>query len=73
MAAPEMTDVHIQDREYEFPNPHGEETIKIRVKGVNKFGVGKSGTHRLETEDGKKHIIPTGWVALHLDLEEWTL
>lgn len=68
MAPPKMTDVREQDRLYVFP---GGETIF--VEAVIKFGVGKSGTHRLETKDGRKHIIAPGWLQIKLDLDEWTL
>lgn len=65
---PEMTEVKEQNRRYIFPN--GE---TVTFKNVVKFGVGSSGTHRLETKDGQKHIVNTGWLAINLDLDEWTL
>lgn len=31
-----------------------------------------SGSHRLETADGKKWIVLPGWEAIELDVPEWT-
>lgn len=63
-----MTEVKEQNRCYIFPNDE-----RVSFLRVVKFGVGKSGTHRLETADGQKHIVATGWLAINLDLDEWTL
>ena len=68
MAAPKMIDVNEQDRLYVFP---GGETIF--VEAVVKFGVGKSGTHRLEAKDGQRHIIAPGWLQIKITAGEWTL
>lgn len=39
---------------------------------VRRIAVSKSGTHRLETGDGKKHIIPTGWFHIEFEAADWT-
>lgn len=33
--------------------------------------VRKSGTHRIKTGDGKLHIIPTGWIHIEINSEDW--
>lgn len=55
-------------RIYHFP---GGETF--RLDNVTALAVSASGTHRLETQDGKKWIVPTGWLAIELDMKDWTL
>ena len=54
-------------REYTFPG--GE---KVKIFGVSKVAVSESGTHRLETVSGLKHIIPSGWLHIEIDVEDWT-
>ena len=53
-------------RTYTFPNG------SVSVNDVKRISVSDSGTHRLETSDGKKHIIPTGWLHIELDVDSWT-
>jgi hypothetical protein len=55
-------------RVYHFAN--GEKVELMNVVGVC---VRPSGTHRLETADGRKWIVPAGWLAIELDMEAWTL
>jgi hypothetical protein len=49
-------------RTYTFP---GNE--KIKIESVTHFLARESGTHRLQTADGKLHIVPVGW--LHVEIE----
>lgn len=42
------------------------------IQDVCRIAVSKSGTHRLETADGKKHIVPSGWLRIELEVEDWT-
>ena len=63
---PEFIEVELQNRIYEYPD------CKIEVKNVTSINVSKSGTHRLNTNDGKKHIIPPGWRHIEFDAKEWT-
>ena len=42
------------------------------VRDVTAICVRPSGTHRLETLDGRKWIVPSGWYAIELDVAEWT-
>jgi hypothetical protein len=53
-------------RTYIFP------TGEVTVNNVAKVCVRPSGTHRLETSCGEKYIIPSGWVAMKIDAEEWS-
>lgn len=45
----------------------------FEVTNVVALCVRPSGTHRLETADGKKWIVPAGWLAIELDVDAWTL
>lgn len=45
---------------------------KLTITNVVKLCVRDSGTHRLETSDGLKWIVPTGWIAISIDTPEWT-
>jgi len=31
-----------------------------------------SGTHRLNTADGRKFVIPAGWLAIEIGAESWS-
>ena len=44
----------------------------VRLNNVTAVAVSDSGTHRIETADGKKHIVPSGWYHIALDVESWT-
>lgn len=44
----------------------------IAVENVIAVCVRPSGTHRLETSDGRKYIVPAGWLAIELDMDVWT-
>lgn len=54
-------------RTYHFPG--GE---KVELHDVERIRVSDSGTHRLETGDGRKHIVPPGWLHIEINVEEWT-
>jgi len=49
-----------------------EDGTKVELKDVRRIAVSDSGTHRVETGDGRKHIIPTGWNHIELDVPTWT-
>jgi hypothetical protein len=38
---------------------------------VTAVAVSQSGTHRLESKNGKR-IVPTGWIAIEVDCDEWS-
>lgn len=53
-------------RRYNFPG--GDivvlfNVVKIRVTDT---------THRLETAEGMKHIVPNGWIHIEIEVPEWT-
>ena len=54
-------------RTYLFPN--GEE---VTIDGVNAISVRPSGTHRLETTDGYKFIVNSGWLAIRIEADTWS-
>lgn len=45
---------------------------KLKFIDVRKIQVSESGHHRLETADGKKYIVAPKWLAIELDVDEWT-
>lgn len=53
-------------RIYHFPR-HG-----LRIQNVTKVEVRDSGKHRVETSDGKKFFVNTGWDWIEIDTDEWT-
>lgn len=57
-----------RSRTYRFS---GGETLKF--ENVVALGVSPRGTHRLELASGAKVIVPTGWLAIELDVDKWTL
>ena len=44
----------------------------VTFDNVVKVCTRPSGTHRLETSDGKKHIILRSFLAISLDMDKWT-
>lgn len=46
--------------------------FKLTINNVTDVSVSDSGNHRIETERGKKYIVTPGWVAMELDVEQWT-
>ncbi len=53
-------------RTYVFPD------MQVELVDVKRICVSSSGTHRLETADGKKHIVPKGWRHIILEMDAWT-
>lgn len=45
---------------------------KISIENVATVCVRPSGTHRLETQDGRKFIVNPGWMAVELDVDHWS-
>jgi hypothetical protein len=62
---PEFITVNEQSRTYVFPD------CNIHLDGVISINVSKSGTHRINTKDGMKHIIPPGWRHIEFDAKDW--
>lgn len=67
---PELTKLNAPERKRTYHFPSGE---RIELKDVTHLLIRPSGTHRLMTADGHKWIIPPGWLAIELDMDEWTL
>ena len=57
-----------KSRTYIWPNG-----FRDTLENVVAFCARPSGTHRLETADGKKHVVATGWCRVEIDVEAWTL
>lgn len=70
MAKPEFTvlDPVERSRTYTFPNGG-----KTTICNVSRLAVSPSGTHRIETPAGTKHIVPSGWIHIEIDADEWTI
>lgn len=66
LTKPEFIKVGEQSRTYHFP------AGSVEIENVESINVSKSGTHRINTTDGKKHIIPSGWLHIEFDAKEWT-
>ena len=64
---PNFINVHEQSRTYHFTNGN-----TVTLEGVVSINVSSSGTHRLNTKDGKKHIIPSGWFHIEFEASDWT-
>ncbi len=57
-----------KSRAYTFPNGD-----TILLTNVTHFLARESGTHRLQTGDGKLHIIPVGWLHVEIDADSFTV
>ena len=63
----EFQTVNEAKRTYIFPNNN-----RVEFEGVEQICVRKSGTHRLNLKDGRKVIVPTGWLAVEIEgLPAW--
>ena len=45
---------------------------KVRIENVERVCVRPSGGHRLETADGRKFIVNSGWLAIEIEAESWS-
>lgn len=63
----EFIEVNEQNRTYTFSSG-----AKVTLNGVVSINVSKSGTHRINTRDGKKHIVPPGWIHIEFDAKDWS-
>jgi hypothetical protein len=57
-----------RSRTYHFPGGDA-----VTFMGVSRLEVRESGSHRLETADGKKAFVHPGWLWLDIDAESWSL
>ncbi len=44
----------------------------VEIPNVSRVCVRPSGNHRIETTDGKRFIVNAGWLAIELEVEDWT-
>lgn len=65
-----MTEINPPERKRVYYFPGGE---KVELADVTHFHARPSGTHRLRTKDGRLWIVPTGWLAVEVDADGWTL
>ena len=63
----EMTVVNEKRRTYVYPDG-----FRLTYENVAAFGRGSS-THRLKLADGTHVIVMPGFVAVELDITDWTL
>jgi len=69
MATPKFVELEPVEVSREYTFPGGE---KVRIENAARIAVSESGTHRIETKDGRKHIVPSGWIHIELDVPAWT-
>jgi len=61
-----------KSRTYVYPPAHaGDPEGRFTVTNVTEINVSPSGTHYLECDEGKV-IMRNGWMAILLDVDEWT-
>lgn len=65
-----MTPIAPAERSRVYSFPGGEQ---VRLENVTHLAVSPSGTHRLKTDGGHLHIVPTGWLHIEIDADDWTL
>lgn len=58
--------VQEQTRTYFYP------TGSITIDGVESINVSPSGTHRINLVNGKKRIMPSGWLSIEFDAPKWS-
>lgn len=68
MDKPELTKLNPPERSRTYVFPNG----KYTINNVTAVGVRPSGTHRVEDANGRKYVIPPGWMAVELDVDDWT-
>lgn len=66
----ELTKLDPQEKARVYTFPRGE---TVRLENVTHFLARESGTHRLQTADGKLHIIPVGWLHIEIDAGSFTV
>ena len=60
-------EVEEQTRTYLFSNK-----ATVTLRNIVRIAVSDT-THRLESKDGSKYIIPNGWIAIKIDAKKWSL
>jgi len=67
---PTFTELKFTERSRKYV--YGDGTF-VEFKDVVRISVRPSGTHRLETKDGRRIIVISGWKYIELDVDDWTL
>lgn len=49
-----------------------ESGAELTFKNVTQLYVSENGTHYIDTESDGKFIVRCGWIAIELDIDEWT-
>lgn len=49
-----------------------ESGVELTLEDVERLHVSENGTHYLDCADGGKYIVRCGWIAIVLDVDEWT-
>jgi hypothetical protein len=52
---------------------HWADGFTLTLNDVTHFNARNSGTHRLQTLDGKLHIVNTGWRHIVIDAKSFTV
>jgi hypothetical protein len=62
-----------RSRTYVFAAPD-RQAFRLTYRNVKAVGIRPSGAHRLELADQSPAfvIIPAGWVAIELDIDDWS-
>lgn len=66
----ELTKLNPAEKTRTYTFPGGE---KITLADVTHFLARDSGTHRLQTADGKLHIVPVGWIHIAIEADKFTV
>ncbi len=64
----EFTQLNPVERKRTYHFPVG----KVEIENVSAVCVRPSGNHRLQTEDGGKYIVNSGWNCIEIDTDKWT-
>lgn len=67
MSAPTFQVINEQERTYYYADGSS-----FTLKGVESINVSASGTHRINTTDGGKHIVAPGWQRISFVADNWT-
>jgi hypothetical protein len=65
-----LTKLEITEKTRTYTFPQGE---KVVLWNVTHFLARESGTHRLQTSDGKLHIVPAGWLHVEIEADGFSL
>jgi hypothetical protein len=63
----QMLTVPEKKRTYHFPGGD-----VLTFEKVTKIEVRPSGKHRVETADGRKAFVGTGWLWIEIEADEWS-